>query len=162
MSVGLTKVYIPLLFNNYQAAPDLVVTELNASSNVIEVVVTNQGNQATNSGFWVDFYVNPDPVPTHENQTWTDVADKGIVWGVTVGLAPGETLTLTYSTDPAAPNLYYSAANSNYSGNLVPGTAVYAQVDSVHLGTSYGGILELHEIYGTPYNNIKGATASAN
>jgi hypothetical protein len=38
---------------------------------------------------------------------------------------------------------------------MTPGTPVYAQVDSVNSDTTYGGVLETHEILlGQPYNNI--------
>ncbi len=149
-------VFIPLVMNNYVSAPDLVVTNVQASSALIEVVIENQGTQATSSGFWVDFYIDPNPAPTHENQLWFDLADEGIVWGVNVTIQPGESLTLRYSTAPGAPNLYYSAINSRYGGSLPAGTLVYAQVDSAHLSTNFGGVLETHEILGGPYNNVSG------
>lgn len=152
--IGQYKVYMPVMLNNVTMAPDLVVTNVSASSSQVEVTIENQGNAATSSGFWVDFYVNPNPVPTSEGQVWQDVGDEGIVWGVSVPLLPGEALTLIYSTDADAPNLYYSAANSHFTGTLAAGTPVYAQVDSAHLGTTYGGVLELHEILGGAYNNV--------
>lgn len=152
--LGLYEVFMPVLVNNFVSAPDLVVTNISASSDLIELVIENQGTQATTSGFWVDFYIAPDPVPTHENQLWGDVGDEGIVWGVTVSIPAGGSLTLTYSTAPGAPNLYFAEANSNYGGVLPVGTPVYAQVDSAHLNTSYGGVLETHEILGEPYNNV--------
>ena len=153
------EVYLPLIVNNFVSAPDLVVNSVEASSDLIQVVVENQGTASTTSGFWVDFYINPDPIPSHENQSWDDVANEGIVWGVTAALLPGETITLTYSTDPSAANEYYSELNSVYSGFIAAGTPIYAQVDSVHLNTSYGGILEIHEIQGGTYNNITSGTA---
>jgi len=157
IQLGMFEVFLPLVFNNFVSAPDLVVTGVSASSTLVEVTITNQGTMATSSGFWVDFYINPDPVPTHENEVWSDVADEGIVWGVNVSIAAGESLTLRYSTAPGAPNLYYSAVNSNFSGLLAVGTPVYAQVDSAHLNTTYGGVLEIHEILGTTYNNVSAA-----
>ncbi|MEZ4591341.1 MAG: Ig-like domain-containing protein [Chloroflexota bacterium] len=152
--LGLYEVFMPIIVNNFVSAPDLVVTNINASSDLIEVVIENQGTQATTSGFWVDFYIAPDPVPTHENELWGDVSDEGLVWGVTVSIPAGGSLTLTYSTAPGAPNLYFAEANSSYGGVLPVGTPVYAQVDSAHLNTSYGGVLETHEILGEPYNNV--------
>lgn len=152
--LGTYEVFLPMAVNNFVSAPDLVVTNINASSDVIEVVIENQGTVATTNGFWVDFYIAPDPVPTHENQQWSDVADEGLVWGVSVSIPAGGSLTLTYSTAPGAPNLYYVASNSNYGGSLPVGTSVYAQVDSAHLTTSYGGVLETHEISGGAYNNV--------
>ncbi len=157
IQLGMFEIFLPLVLNNFVSAPDLVVTNVSASSTLVEVTIENQGTMATSSGFWVDFYINPDPVPTHENEVWSDVADEGIVWGVNVSIAAGESLTLRYSTAPGAPNLYYSAVNSSFSGLLAVGTPVYAQVDSAHLNTSYGGVLENHEILGTTYNNVSAA-----
>lgn len=154
MQLGLYKTFMPVIINHFVNAPDLVVTDINASSTLIEVVIENQGTQDTSSGFWVDFYINPSPVPAHENEVWQDVAAQGIVWGVNVAVPAGESLTLRYSTAQGAPNLFYSAANSSYNGNLPVGTPVYAQADSAHLGTTYGGVLETHEILGEPYNNV--------
>jgi hypothetical protein len=153
--------FLPFIVKKAIVAPDLVVTRINATNNLIEVVIKNQGNSATSSGFWVDFYVKPSPVPTAEDQVWQDVSSEGIVWGVNVPIAAGGVLTLTYSTNPSAPNLYYSKSNSYFTGTMQPGTAVYAQVDSSHLATSYGGVLENHEISGDTYNNISGSTVSA-
>jgi len=154
IQLGTYDIFLPMVVNNYVSAPDLVVSNINASSNLIEVTIENQGTQATSSGFWVDFYIDPDPVPTHENQLWPALSAEGLVWGVNVSIPAGGSLTLSYSTAAGAPNLYYSAENSNYSGNLPVGTPVYAQVDSAHLNTSYGGVLETHEILGEPYNNV--------
>ncbi|MBK8903065.1 MAG: tandem-95 repeat protein [Anaerolineaceae bacterium] len=157
VQLGMYEVFIPLVLNNFVSAPDLVVTNVSASSTLVEVTIENQGTMATGSGFWVDFYIDPDPVPTQENEVWFDVADEGIVWGVSVSIPAGESLTLRYSTAPGAPNLYYSAVNSSYSGSLPVGTPVYAQVDSAHLNTTYGGVLEIHEILGGVYNNVSAA-----
>ncbi|WP_420629758.1 Ig-like domain-containing protein [Candidatus Leptofilum sp.] len=154
VQLGLYKVFMPAIVNNFVSAPDLVVTNINASSDLIEVTIENQGTQATSSGFWVDFYIAPDPMPTQANEQWSDVAAEGIVWGVDVAIPAGGSLTLSYSTAPGALNLYYSEADSSYSGNLPDGTSVYAQVDSAHLGTTYGGVLETHEILGEIYNNV--------
>jgi hypothetical protein len=162
IQLGSYEIFMPLVVNNFVSAPDLVVTQINASSTFIEVVIKNQGTKATASGFWVDFYINPSPAPTQENQLWDDLSTEGIVWGVNVAIAPGGSLTLRYSTAANAPNLYYSAINSSYSGNLPVGTPVYAQVDSAHLNTTYGGVLETHEILGTPYNNVSSQYTAGN
>ncbi|GJM40152.1 MAG: hypothetical protein DHS20C20_04340 [Ardenticatenaceae bacterium] len=154
VQLGVFELFIPMIANNFVSAPDLVVTSINASSDLIEVVIENQGTQATSSGFWVDFYIAPDPAPTHANELWSDVSSEGIVWGVDVTIPAGGSLTLSYSTTPGALNLYYSEANSSYGGNLPDGTSVYAQVDSAHLATSYGGVLEIHEILSETYNNV--------
>lgn len=154
LRLGLYELFMPVIVNKHVTAPDLVVTNINASSDLIEVVLENQGNAATSNGFWVDFYIAPDPVPTHENEQWSDVANEGLVWGVDISIPAGGSLTLVYSTAPGAENLYYVEQNSTYGGVLPAGTPVYAQVDSAHLNTTYGAILETHEILGEPYNNV--------
>ncbi len=154
VAVGESKAFLPIGVLDYTPSPDLVVTDIQATADEIQVEITNQGAVATDNGFWVDFYIDPDPVPSEEDQVWQDVSSEGLVWGVNISIAPGESLTLVYSTTPGAPNLYFSAENSLYSGTLPAGTPVYAHVDSAHLTTDYGGILESHERYDQAYNNI--------
>ncbi len=80
------------------------------------------------------------------------LGDEGLVWGVTAAalpLAPGEEITLTVG------DAYFWAEYSHVDWPLPPGTPVYAQVDSAGEG-AYGGVLEVHEIRGEPYNNIAG------
>jgi len=120
------------------------------------VVIKNQGATAVMPGndFWVDVYIDPDPVPTAVNQIWEDLADEGLAWGVTLPpgapFDPGRSLTLSVGDG------YYRPDESNFSGFLPPGIPIYAQVDSVNRDTSYGGVLEDHEITGGVYNNISG------
>ncbi|MCP4423988.1 MAG: DUF11 domain-containing protein [Chloroflexi bacterium] len=151
-------VYLPIILNDVTFAPDLVVTDLSVSDGNAQVVIENQGVTAVIDEFWVDVYINPIPPPTIVNQTWEQLADEGLVWGVTAGalpLAPGESLTLTIN------GAYYRADLSEFSGTILPGTAVYAQVDSAHTNTAYGAVMETHEMNGDPYNNIYGTTATA-
>ena len=54
----------------------------------------------------------------------------------------------------AAPNGYYAPAYSHFTGSLAGGTLVYFQVDAAHPHTTYGGVLESHEIVGGDYDNI--------
>lgn len=156
IEVGQTEIFIPFAPGGYAPAPDLIVTNVEASNTTVSVTIENQGNIATSSGFWVDFYVDPSPAPTEEDQVWQQVAAEGIVWGVNESVGVGQSLTLTFSTAPGATNQYYSAVNSLFSGTMAVGTPVYAHVDSSHANTIYGGVLENHEIGGTPYNNISG------
>lgn len=140
-------------------APDLRVDRLVATSREVIVVVTNQGNAPVTQEFWVDLYVDPDPPPTQVNQVWYDAGRsiEGIAWGVTssaLPLAPGEVLVLRYSNEAGAANLYVAPEYSRFSGTLAGGTPVYVQVDSVNSNTTYGAVLETHEITGEPYNNI--------
>ena len=151
-------IFLPLIVNNHVSAPDLVVNSVEANSSSVEVVIQNQGTAATIGGFWVDFYVDPQPAPSAANQLWPSLSNEGIAWGVTIPLAAGEQLTLTYSMAPGAPNLFYSAADSVFSGVLPAGTPIYAQVDSAHANNPDGGILEIHEILGGAYNNVSAPT----
>lgn len=149
-----TTVYLPLAMRNSSGAPDLVVEQLIVTSDDIRVVIANRGTAPAASQFWVDVYIDPDPVPTGVNQVWYDGrCNQGIVWGVNgpaLPFNPGDTLMLTIGDG------YYSEYYSEFSGALAPGTPVYAQVDAVNLNTNYGGVLESHEIAGTTYNNIVG------
>lgn len=130
-------------------APDLVIDKLVAVSETITVVVRNQGTAPVVDAFWVDVYLNPTAAPERVNQHWQDVGTQGLVWGVTtVPLAPGQSLTLTLTSVDYRPDF------SHFMPPLLPGSVVYGQVDSVNLNTSYGGVLESHEIEGTGYNNI--------
>jgi uncharacterized repeat protein (TIGR01451 family) len=153
-------IYLPLVLNNYIAAPDLVVEHIVVTSDSAQVVIKNQGNAPAPSSnpFWIDLYVDPDPVPTGVNQTWDNLCDEGIVWGVDGGgalpLEPGETLTLTVG------DVYYWPSLSNFPGSLPAGTPIYVQVDSANMHTTYGAVLESHEIYGGAYNNISGPVLS--
>ena len=144
-------IYLPLVLNNALFAPDLVVTALNVSYGNIEVAIENQGNTAVSDEFWVDVYIDPQTPPTMVNQVWPDLADEGLVWGVSADalpLQPGAVLTLTMGDS------YYMADLSEFAGEILPGTAVYAQVDSVDTNTTYGAVLERDEISGDPYNNV--------
>ncbi|MBN1180206.1 MAG: tandem-95 repeat protein [Anaerolineae bacterium] len=131
-------------------APDLIVERTVAAGSNVQVIIRNQGESSVVDEFWVELYVDPSPAPTRVNQIWNDLADQGLVWGVTTPLKPGEALTLTVG------DAYYAPQYSQVSWPLPVGTVVYAQVDSVNADTTYGGVLESHEIMGQPYNNIAG------
>lgn len=154
--IGLYQLFLPVVINPGPSvdAPDLVVTNVNATNSEVQVTIRNQGNVATANGFWVDFYVDPNPVPTHANQLWDDLGSEGIAWGITIPINPGDSLTLIYSTAPGAPNTFVSADDTNFTGTMVAGTVVYAQVDSAHVGHVNGAIEETHEILGEAYNNV--------
>ncbi len=149
----LYHVHLPLVLQS-MAAPDLVVLSITATTDTIQVVIGNQGNAPAVSDFWVDVYIDPDPVPGTVNQTWLHVADMGLVWDVWDTLYPGQTLTLTNVTAYAEPYSFIVWP-------LIEGTPVYAQVDSWNGATDYGAVLEDHEILGEPYNNIDHTTVSA-
>jgi uncharacterized repeat protein (TIGR01451 family) len=158
VSITNARLFLPIVANNFVDAPDLIVSKLIASSHAVTVVIQNIGTTPVADEFWVDFYVNPLPVPTGVNQVWSDGrSTQGVVWGITSSafpaLVPGGKLTLTLSS------LYYRSDLSHLTGISI-GTAVYAQVDSANTSTTYGGVQETHEINGLPYNNISGPIAS--
>jgi hypothetical protein len=147
--------YLPLIEGG---SVDLVVESLAVTGSSVQVVIKNVGSARVVDEFWVDVYIDPDPPPTVVNQTWDQLGDQGLVWGVTslaLPLDPGETLTLTVGDG------FYRPDFSLVSWPLPAGTPVWVQVDSVSLATTYGGVLESHEIQGEPYNNILGPVSSA-
>ena len=148
-------IYLPIVFKGATFAPDLVVQSIVATGNGVQVVIANQGNTPVSDDFWVDAYINPDPVPTAVNQIWNDLADEGLVWGVTADMQPGDVLTLTVG------GAYYVADYSQVSWPLPAGTPIYAQVDSANADTIYGVVLESHEIRGEAYNNVAGPVYSS-
>ncbi|MCD6284599.1 MAG: proprotein convertase P-domain-containing protein, partial [Anaerolineae bacterium] len=147
----IAHVYLPCVVRQYHAAPDLIVNEIRPGALGVEVVIKNKGNAPVTEAFWVDLYIDPSPEPTEVNQIWNDVAGEGMVWGVTAAalpLAPGEEMTL---------RMYDGAYWASYSQVDWPprdGAAIWAQVDSANTGTTYGAVLEDHEIAGGFYNNF--------
>jgi hypothetical protein len=129
-----------------------VVDRIVATRNNVQVVIKNQGDRPVADEFWVDVYINPTTAPTGVNQTWRMLGTQGLVWGVTApalpSLQPGGVLTLTVG------DKYYWPSESNMSWPLNAGTLVYAQADSANANTTYGAVLENHEIIGGEYNNI--------
>ncbi|NJN95732.1 MAG: S8 family serine peptidase [Anaerolineales bacterium] len=171
-----TNVYLPIIFGS-GASPDLVVDcicgdALNphimphgsgncpAPTSAIEVTIRNQGAAPVTTSFWVDIYLNPVPAPTGVNQIWDDGrAPYGLAWGVpeaALPLEPGETLTLT--TRPDDPYLVRSRSLLPFTS--LTNATIYAQVDSVNLNTTYGGVREAHEVNGGAYNNILGGVTT--
>jgi hypothetical protein len=151
------RIYLPVALRNYLPAPDLVVERIIATGNSVQVVIGNQGNVDVTDEFWVQAYIDPDTPPSAVNQLWYDLGDQGVFWGVTssaLPIAPGDTITLTSGGD------YYWPSHSRFYVPLPPGTPVYAQVDSWNPATSYGAVLEDHEILWQAYNNIGGPSLS--
>jgi hypothetical protein len=160
-----TFVYLPIVLKSYVppvVAPDLVVNDIIATSSAVTVTIRNQGNASVPDNaayeFWVDLYVNPSHVPGY-NETCQTMGCEGAAWGVTssatalptlLPIAPGEVVTLTTSGD------YYWWPKETINWPLSQGDTVYAQVDSVNAATTYGAVLENHEMTGGPYNNVSG------
>jgi hypothetical protein len=154
-SHGESRTYLPMIAKAFVAAPDLVVAQFAVSETGVVVVIRNDGMTAATDAFWVDLYVDPDPVPSAVNQVWSDLAAEGFVWGVTTPLAVGEAITLT--ADSAFAWDEYSAI----SWPLAVGTPVYVQVDSANAATDFGGVREVHEILGEAGNNIAATSVVA-
>ena len=147
------RIYLPLVSRNALMAPDLIVQNLVVTHRSVQVVIKNQGNAPVNDDFWVDVYINPNPAPTHVNQVWWMLGKEGLVWGVkdtALPIQPGGVMTLTLG------DRYYTSTLSTFSGWIPNGTPVYAQVDAANTNTTYGGVLESHEILNGLYNNIAG------
>jgi hypothetical protein len=156
------KIYLPLIFSQGgpAAGPDLVVQKVLATGPTLQLVIKNQGNAPVADAFWVDLYLNPNPIPTGVNQLWDDGrSTHGAVWGVTPDLLPALTPTgvLTLTVGDA----HYWPSLSNLPTLLPAGTIIYGQVDSANLNTPYGGVLEIHEMTGQPYNNVSGPVSAA-
>jgi CSLREA domain-containing protein len=157
--VNHAKVYLPLISHNFVNAPDLIVQSLTANANTVQVVIKNQGTAPVVDEFWVDVYVNPISAPIGVNQTWQMLGHQGLVWGVTTdalpALTPGGVLTLTVN------DAHFFADLSAVAWPLAAGTQLYAQVDTADTATTYGAVLETHEVRGEPYNNILGPVLSS-
>ena len=161
-SISLT--YLSLVLRDdvlapFPPGPDLVVVRVVATSEDVQVLIRNQGDRPVqqSDAFWVDLYVDPDPAPTGVNQTWESLSAEGAVWGIprsALPLPPGGEIALAIGDG------YYWPSISNFSGSLPAGTPVYVQVDSAHAETTYGAVLERHEMAGGTYNNIAGPVLS--
>ncbi|MEM7336763.1 MAG: Calx-beta domain-containing protein [Chloroflexota bacterium] len=135
----------------YTVAPDLIVDSLTVSGDEIEIVVKNIGNATVTEPFWIDVYIDPEVPPTAVNQTIDTQNSAGAIWlvhGNLLPLYPNQTLTLTLDDE------YFMESLSRLDLPLAAGTAVYAQVDSAAIGTTYGAVLESHEVKGEVYNNV--------
>ena len=142
-------VYLPGLLKNYVTGSDLVVESVTVDSSGVLVIIKNiSPNASVRSEFQVDLYVDPSPVPTGVNQPWSQLSSEGIVWIVNQPIQAGGQLALILN-DP-----FFVAGLSNYSGAPPAGTPIYVQVDSVNSESSFGNVLEIHEIEGGVYNNI--------
>jgi subtilisin-like proprotein convertase family protein len=148
------QLYFPLVGQNYVEAPDLVVQQIDAGPEGVQVVIANRGSAPTVDDFWVDLYVDPAERPWEVNETWALVGAQGAAWGVTTPIQPGEALTLTVG------DVFYHEAHSQLNWPLQVGDLVYAQVDSAG-DPAYGGVLEDHEILAWGYKNFAETTVSA-
>lgn len=155
-------VYLPLVIKSGGPAgdPGLIVEAIRLTGSRVEVVLKNIGDGSVTAGqeFWVDAYINPSRPPANVNEVWDLISGQGLVWGVTapaLPLRPGERLILTNG------DRYYWPDKSHVVSPIPAGALLYAQADSAHRGTSYGGVLEGHEKQNGPYNNISGPVVAA-
>jgi hypothetical protein len=134
-------------------APDLVVEHILVAKDNVQIIIANHGNAPVEDAFWVDLYIDPDPIPSTVNQRWDLLCYQGLAWGVTdvSALLPGGKLTLDMNHPSFMSD--YSLLNNGFD----PGMAIYVQVDS-YASTTYGGVLEIHEIEGAVYQNVAGPT----
>ncbi len=139
-------IFMPAVYKDFAILSDLVVDSIVVTSTGVTVTIRNAGDGTITNDFWVDVYFNPTETPTL-NKEWHEIAEAGLVWGVTASLAPGESLILTIG------NSYYSTEDS--STTYPSGATVYALVDSIDAETSYGNVLEADE-----GNNLGGPITS--
>lgn len=157
--IGVPSVNFPFAASQTLTGADLVVSSLTVSSSAVTIVVTNEGDRDVTDAFWIDLYLDPSTAPTAVNQTWQTFSVNGAVWGVDGAALPleaGESITLTLNDS------YFYAQHSNLPATIAVGTAVYVQVDSANTVTTYGAVLEDHEVTGGTYNNIFGPVSVTN
>ncbi|MEM7801510.1 MAG: Calx-beta domain-containing protein, partial [Chloroflexota bacterium] len=143
--------FIPMVSHENPQGPDLVVTDLDVSSDGIEVTIRNIGDQPVTNAFWVDVYIDPERPPRKVNETIALLNSQGAAWAVTeetLPLRPGDSLILRLNDD------YYFESESSLPQTIEAGLPVYAQVDSAASDTPYGGVYEGHERREEAYNNI--------
>ena len=151
--------YFPMMYRDAKVMPDLVVESITVNYDSAVVVIKNQGTGPVPSttSFWVDLYVDPDPMPAGPNDVWDRSSSQGIVWAipntVTPTLQAGATLTMTYCPEQEELDPKYWAGYSKFE-LVAPGTPIAVQVDSANTDTTYGAVLEIHEVFSTTYNNI--------
>lgn len=148
---GENSLYLPLIIKDFIIAPDLIITDLQASSNAVTVTIRNAGDTSVVDAFWVDVYFNPGKVPGL-NEPWSTIAGQGIAWGLAgsdLPIEPGQTRVLTLAT--AVPG-----AGLTSPPPYPAGATVYALVDSVDFSTSYGAVQEINES-----NNLAQSTVTA-
>ncbi|MBN1888707.1 MAG: DUF11 domain-containing protein [Thermoflexales bacterium] len=166
-------IFLPLACKNCVHAPDLVVDSLVVTSRAVTVTIRNQGDEPVSqifgNEFWVDVYINPDHAPGGPIN-WELLGPQGLAWGITqdaLPLNPGTVITLTAwwtgegITDTVG-SLYFRPDESTVTWTLPLTSEVWAQVDSTgYPTTTFGAVLENHEILELEYNNIVGPLAPA-
>lgn len=147
-------IFLPIIFNRFETQPDLIITDLQAGSDSVQVTIQNVGNEAVFDGFRIDLYFDPSRAPQY-NDRWQDIAPAGVVWGISgseLPIGPGESRVLTL----AEAIIVFEGKTISSSPPFPTGVPVYAQVDSVNAAGSFGGAEESDET-----NNVFGPVSSA-
>jgi subtilase family serine protease len=142
VSTVVTPPAMPDLVGSFSISP--AKTTFSTTEQVIVTAqVTNQGD-APAGPFWVDLYINPTTAPGSTNIAWNTTCSlqpcQGIAWYVKDGLAPGQSITLTSTSDS------YMSGYTIWSGQFSAGTSdLYLYVDSWNPGVATGGVAESNE-----------------
>ena len=149
-------VYLPMVARNYVVAPDLVVQRITATTNNAQVVIKNQGNAPVVDDFWVNRTSNLTPYRRVSTKPGVMGALPRALYGVWF------LLLCRWRRERAHLNLQRGRlpANLGNYGMIPVDTPVYTQVDSANTETTYGAVLETHEINDVAYNNILGPVMS--
>jgi hypothetical protein len=154
----LSLLFLPLIFNQFVVASDLVVESITTTGGVLQVTIKNQGNGPVLDSFWVDLFVNPSSIPTQANDMLVQLGSMGLVWGIggdQLPLAPGASLVLTVY------DASFDRLHSNLTGGIPAGATLYGHVDAWNSLSNTGAIYETHEQVGGSYNNILGSIAAS-
>jgi uncharacterized repeat protein (TIGR01451 family) len=168
-------IFLPIILRNFSPGPDLAVTSVEAGSNGVKVVVKNVGNSVASprnglSGYWVDFYLKPSPLPRKVNDTWDNgFANTGVAWLYTgPDLAPGDEVILTCTVPSSGvvcggnPYVRYTfngdtITNYGLAGNVaVSGDPIRGHADSActpQCPDGLGSVVENHEAANGAYNS---------
>lgn len=124
----------------------------------ITAIITNIGLSSTES-FWADLYINPAKVPEAANEKWQDLCAMtpcfGIAWHFDHRLEPGQSITLTSSTDDFVQDF------TNWPGWFATDTSdIYLYVDSYASFGRDGSISEANE--NNNRSEILGLTVTGN
>ncbi len=134
-------IYLPLILKNC-CLPNLVIDSFTVDSSTtnpptVTVVIRNNGQASTGSGFWVDAYVDPTTKPKDlvsgsnpGDRRWQRVSSQGIAWPIAAPLAAGDSITVT-STGGFVPT------QTNWTA-LSPGAhQIYTFIDSFDAGDNW-------------------------
>ncbi|MCB0195436.1 MAG: choice-of-anchor D domain-containing protein [Anaerolineae bacterium] len=153
--------YFPMLMKGFEPLPDLIITDLQATSTAVTVTIVNTGTASVVDAFWIDVYFDLDAPPT-VNQPWpTTDASHGVVWGLfgsDLPILPGESRTLIL----ADATQFFGGEQVTSDPPYPVGVDVYGYVDSVKVGFSFAAVTESDEsnnVFGPVTSGTGGATS---